>query len=790
MRTSTARAVVLGVETMSGSNEPLPNVVHTFEFAKSGLPTFKPFNFSMTEQLSMTYELMLRVTTSDASVDESKLVGEACTLTLTRAGLVRHINGVVAQASFSAISHNEHTPDGNLPTGVVTLQIVPALWALGQRSNYRIFQNVTVVDILKKVLKEGLDDYSRKATFKTTKTYQELEYCTQYGESDLAFVQRLMAREGIMSYFKQGSSVEELVLFDDADNYQKLVTMDHDKVPFETAFGDAQAVETVSLFSIDTRLTSTAASARALNWSSTTTPDDASAKGKDSLKRSRELYLGEAPVTLGALDGGGTYGKTSAAGQVKLVQESHLARKTLARGSSVVSGLSPGTTFELANALRTELNRKYLVVGTTHTGGQPEGSDGSAAFSANQGEVLYHNTFTCVPADVLFRLEPPPRRFAQATHTAIVVGDEDITTDVHGRIKVQFHWDREGKNDEHSSCWVRVAQASAGIGFGAVFIPRKGQEVVVTFLEGDPDRPLVIGSVYNGVNKPPYDLPGEKTRSVIRTQSTPDSSGYNELSFEDAKDSEELYIQAQKDMKELVKHDHTVLIKNDENLTVEKNQTEEIGVDQTLTVKGNRSRTVKKDEDVTVDGSREKTIGKDEEISVRGGRSATIGKDESLTVVGARDLSIGKNESLDVVGSRSTSVGGSDSLAIKKARDVSVGGALSTSITKDETRTVEKSRSTSIKENDSLEVTKALSVTGKEAIKLTQDKTSLTFSKNKVDLEAGDTVTIKQGGTTVTIKDGKVTIKTNDTITAEAGSSKVTISSSSVTIKGSSVGIN
>ena len=584
----------------------VPNAVQSFEFhgsdgGDSSLPSLEPFEFHLEESLSKPYKLDLRLAARDPSIDESALVGQACTLTLTRGGLVRHINGIVLDATFSGIALDTMTPEGNLPTGAVDLTVVPALELLRQRRNNRIFQKAKVPDILKEVLEEALGDYGRTVKMETTKEYDELEYCTQFDETDFDFVQRLMATEGIMSYFKQGETAEELILFDTADKYLQLVTMDHGKVPFETHFQAEHVVETVTRFRLDTRLTSTTVTARAFNWSKAETPDETSAPGEDSLSREREWYLGEAPVGLRALDGNGTYAKTSADGQTKLIRETALSRTRIASGDGDVTGLSPGVTFDLDNALRDELNRKYLVIQVSHHGVRP-GNSRKGTFAAEVGEVTYTNTFKCVASDVLYRLATPPRRFVQTMQTATVVGDEDISTDVHGRIKVQFHWARvdastakKGKSDIKSSCWVRVAQSSAGIGFGHVFIPRKGQEVVVTFLEGDPDKPLVIGSVYNAINKTPYELDAQKTRSVIRTRSTPNSDGYNEISFEDNSDKEQLYIQAQKDMKELVKNNHDVHIQNDESYSVDQNQT--------LTVGGKRTHTVKKDEAITIEGN-------------------------------------------------------------------------------------------------------------------------------------------------------------------------------------------
>jgi len=704
---------------------------------------------------------------ADPSVDESKLVGEECTLTVMRGGpgaLVRHINGVVSQATIRAVPLDPITPDGNLPRGMVELVVMPVLWTLSQRSNNRVFQNKKAPDILKEVLDEGLKPYGRKVTLKTTDSkYAELEYCTQYDETDLDFVQRLMATEGIMSYFKQSEKDEELILFDDASNYMELVTLDHAKVSFEANQKGTATAETVSRFRMGTRMTPTSATVRFFNWSAGGGPDETPESSQDPQGRDRELYCGESPVTLGALDGRwNLYKKTSAASQVKLIQQTELAQKRVARGHSVVTGMTPGMTFELDNALRDELNQEYLVVGVTHHGRRP-GDGSKSSFAGDVTEVWYSNTFSCVPKDVLFRLSRPPRRAVQTLQTAIVVGDEDVTTDPHGRIKVQFHWDRKGRNDIRSSCWIRVAQSSAGTGFGAVFIPRKGQEVVVSFLEGDPDKPLVIGSVYNGTHLTPYDLTGQqshsvgkkrdsKTRSVIRTGSTPDSGGYNEISFEDARGSEELYIQAQKDRNELVKHDHELYVANNEVLHV--------GDDSKggTTTDGNRTRSVKKDETIDIGGNRSKTVKLDETIKISGNRILDVTKTSSVTVGDTHDMMVTKKVTETYKADHTRDVTGQQSFSAKSKKE---------------------------------HIEEAYELNTDKKFHLEQGATTLTFADTKVTLEAGGAITIKRGGAKVVIDDnGNITADTSGTITLKSGASKAVLAAGEVVIKGPKTGIN
>ena len=382
----------------------------------------------------------------------------------------------------------------------------------------------------------------------------------------------------------------------------------------------------------------------------------------------------------------------------------------------------------------------------THHGKRP-GTDSKGTFAGDITEVRYSNTFYCVPKDVLLRLARPERRSVQALQTAIVVGDEDVTTDPHGRIKVQFHWDRKGKNDIRSSCWIRVAQFSAGMSYGAVFIPRRGQEVVVAFLEGDPDKPLVVGSVYNGKHLTPYDLTGKqstgagrnrhsKTRSVIRTQSTPDSDGYNEISFEDTKDSEELYIQAQKDMNELVKHDHELYVANNEVLHV--------GDDSKggTTTDGNRTRSVKNDE----------------------------------------TINIGANRTLGVTKKSTVTVG--------DTHDMTVTAKVTETYKADHTRNVTEQQSFSAKGKKE-HIQETYELTTDKKFHLEQGATRLTFAETKVTLVAGGAVTIKRGDAKVVIDDsGNIAAETSGTITLKSGASKAVLTSGEVAVKGPKIGLN
>jgi type VI secretion system secreted protein VgrG len=288
----------------------------------------------------------------------------------------------------------------------------------------------------------------------------------------------------------------------------------------------------------------------------------------------------------------GDYGKRDAGdGFAKIRMEEEEAAHTVITGESDVRAFVSGYKFTLKGYERRDQNAPYILTAVSHAG--EEGGFYSGAGS--ETEATYSNTFTAMPATVKFR--PPrltPKRLVYGTQTAVVVGPsgEEIYTDKYGRVKVQFHWDRRGTMDEKSSCWVRVSQPWAGKGWGAVWLPRIGQEVIVDFLEGDPDRPIITGRVYNAQQMPPYALPDEMTKSTFKSYSSKGGGGFNELRFEDKKGSEEVFLHAEKDLELRVKNDLHETVVNERHLTVQSNMLEQIDGDHSFAVKGDQNQKV------------------------------------------------------------------------------------------------------------------------------------------------------------------------------------------------------
>ncbi|MHA2813794.1 type VI secretion system tip protein TssI/VgrG, partial [Vibrio campbellii] len=339
--------------------------------------------------------------------------------------------------------------------------------------------------------------------------------------------------------------------------------------------------------------------------------------------------------------------------------------------ASDIMRLTAGYSFDISQHPRSNINRDYLMLTVMHTGFNPRVHEEEAS----DEPTTYHNQFVCLPRDVTFRAPKMASPVVDGPQTAVVVGPagEEIYTDEYGRIKVQFHWDRYAQSDEHSSCWLRVSQSMAAPNWGAVYLPRIGHEVIVTFLEGDPDRPLVTGAVYNGLHTPPYPLPENKTRTVFRTQSHK-AEGYNEMYFEDENDQEEVHFRAQKDMKTKVLNNRYRDIGNDEELKVGNNQENNILGDRKEVIDGHKTsitkqtfmEQVEEDVHVTYNANESEKIANNRDLYIDENRQSLIGKDDSLDV--------GQDQNTVIKASRSIDVGADDTHSVGSNLSVEVNG--------------------------------------------------------------------------------------------------------------------
>jgi type VI secretion system secreted protein VgrG len=585
---------------------------------------------ALREHLSAPYQLETSLVTDNGSAQPKLLLGKSARAQIERGSLLRQVIGIISEVS--EIEQNERGCR-------VNIVVVPAFEALGHRVDSRIFQDMTVPQILESVLKEGLEPYQREVELRVTRKYPTCEYRTQYQETDLDFCHRLMEEEGIFYWFEFEDDSEKMILADSADSHQDIETLGQGAmVRYTTYEGGVGGQEYVSAFTPRSTLHPTQVVTRHYDWTHASMPVEGDSKESDEdsddeqapdgakLSPDRPQYEHDHdPLTL--FNYQDSYGDNDNQDQVRLRREQQAVDSLLIDGISTAIGMTAQRIFELSNHPSGDLDGRYLLLSVSHT------FRGTAT----------QNGFVCMPADKPYRprrLTPKPR--IAGIQTAKVTGPagEEIHTDKHGRIKVQFHWDREGRGDDKSSCFVRVIQPWAGSGWGFTFLPRIGMEVAVTFVNGDPDHPVVIGALYNSDNVTPYQLPDEKTKSTIKTNSSLGGGGSNELRFEDMAGSEEIYTHAQKDQNEVVENDHTT--------TVHHNQTNKVDGDHTNIIDGKHMERVGKNQSLSVSGGRSVSVGGEMHVSVNGGESThkVVGKylletTEKVTVYAPEQITIG-----------------------------------------------------------------------------------------------------------------------------------------------------
>jgi type VI secretion system secreted protein VgrG len=529
--------------------------------------------------------------------------------------------------------------------------VVPWLWFLSLSSDCRIFQKLSVVEIIKKVFDEnGFPDY----TIKCVKSYPKREYCVQYRESHLDFVSRLMEEEGIFYFFEHSASKHTLIVADAPSAVKASVTP---KAKMAAAGKDNATDDVLDRVEQETSARTGKVVLADYNPATPATQLRSTASGKHK----EEVY--DYPGNFLARDEGDRYAR------IRL--EEREAMQVVVRGEGNVRGLQSGSKFDLVGHYRGDMNKAYMLLRVWHSGSVGSYHAGTGA------QATYRSRFIGIPADVPYhppRVTPKPRVFG--SQTAVVVGKsgEEIDVDPNGQVIVQFHWDRKGVKDDKSSCRVRVSSTWAGKGWGFIQIPRIGQEVIVDFLEGDPDRPIITGRVYNAEQVPPYTLPTNDTQSGVKSRSARGgaSDNFNEIRFEDKKGEEEVYIHAEKDKKEVVENDNDEEIGHDESVTVKNDQTVSVGNDQSISVSKNRSKSVGKDETITVGKNRSANIAENESLTVGKNRDQTVGKSENINVGENRSLSVAKNATISVADKRSTSIGKDDELTVGKNLTISV----------------------------------------------------------------------------------------------------------------------
>lgn len=566
------------------------------------------------ESVSTPFELTLDLLSLDANVDAKKLLKEPVTITVVLpTGGERFFHGRVRR--FVQLGRS-------LAGTSYRAEVVPALWFLSLGMDCRVFQAKSVPDIIKSVLKEaGVTDV-RDAL---TGSYSPREYCVQYRESHLDFISRLMEEEGIFYFFEHTKDKHTMVLADASSAVKPGVVT---KLRVEAAVAGSRMLvddDAIAELSVEMGVRSSG-KITLMDYNDTTAKRlEGSATGTNAANASK-LNQYDYPGGFQAVADGERLAR------VRIEEAESLTQ--VVTGATSCRAVASGQKLEVTNHYRHDVNAAYQILSAQHVAEQGTYRSGEA-----DGSFSFATQFRAIPHAVPFRpSRSTPRSIVHGTQTAVVVGPkgEEIFVDKYGRVKVQFYWDHLGKNDDKSSCWVRVSSNWAGKQWGFIQIPRIGQEVVVDFLEGDPDRPMIVGRVYNGEQMPPYDLPANMTQSGVKTRSSKGGAAadFNEIRFEDKKGSEQLFVHAQKDYVVEVEHDRMLTVDNDETIVITGKRTETVTKDETITYKeGDQSVTLEK-------GDQSLVISKGkQEITVEGDRSITVKTGNVETTVGMGNVS-------------------------------------------------------------------------------------------------------------------------------------------------------
>ena len=593
--------------------------------------------------LSALEEIELDLLSEKPDLAAEKVLGQPMGVELTRAdGSKRFFNGICMRFGIAP-------PVGRYYGYRASVR--PWLWYLTRTADCRIFQDMNVKEIVEKVFA----DHGAIANFefKLDRSYRTRVYCVQYRETDFNFVARLLEDEGIYWYFEHSAGQHKLVLVDDPSFHEPAPGCE--KLPF---YGNAGQVppgkEFVGQWSFSREVQTGRVALTSYDFEKPSVALDTNA----AHPRSHSLADYE------QFDFQGEYTLKSDGQQLADNRTEELAaRHERLAGSTNAQAFATGHVFELTRHWREDQNARYLITHTQHNIRVNGYESGNPA-----GE--YGCSFAAQPAAQVFRPQRrTPKPFVQGPQTAVVVGPagEEIFTDKYGRVKVQFHWDRYGKKNEKSSCWVRTSSPWAGKSFGFVQVPRINQEVVVDFLEGDPDQPLITGRVYNAEQMPPWELPANATQSGLLTRSSKTGvySNANALRFEDKKGEEQLWLHAEKDQLTEVEHDEDKWVGNDRRKTIDR--------DETNHIKRDRTETVDRNEKINVHGWRTEEVDLDETITIHKNRTETVDLNETIPIGINRTESVGANETVSIGANRTETVGGMQTETVSLADVQTIG---------------------------------------------------------------------------------------------------------------------
>ncbi|HOB61419.1 MAG TPA: type VI secretion system tip protein TssI/VgrG [Candidatus Competibacteraceae bacterium] len=572
-----------------------------------------------TERLGRLFEFQLELLSEKTDIKLTEVLGKNMTVRLELpVGGTRYFNGFVTRFGYKGMRGDRY--------GVYHATLSPWLWFMTRTADCRIFQNQKAPDIIKSIFTEsGFTDFKDQLSG----SYREWEYCVQYRETDFDFVSRLMEQEGIYYYFTHDNGKHTLVLADGYGSHGKFAK--YEEIPyFPPDAHDHRKRDHLSKLDIQV---SHQPGAYALNDFDFKAP-------RKNLRTLSSMPKSYALADFEIYDYPGEYSETgdgNSYARVRLEELQAQHEVLLAEGDA--AGLAAGYLFKLVDCPRDDQNREYLIVSAVHKL-QSDAYETENDVNRVEESKLYRGQIEAIESKQPYRTpRTTPKPVVKGPQTAIVVGPqgEEIYTDQYGRVKCQFHWDRHGKADENSSCWIRVAQGWAGKKWGILYLPRIGHEVIVDFLEGDPDQPIVTGRVYNDVNMPPYTLPDKKTVSTLKSLSSKGGDGFNEFRFDDEKGKEQIFLHAERNQDIRVENDALEWIGSERHLIVKKKQFEQVEGQKHLIVKAGDGG----------NGDQFEQVAGEKHMEVKQDCNQKIGGNLSLKVDQNQQEKVGQNHALD-----------------------------------------------------------------------------------------------------------------------------------------------
>ncbi|ALB65072.1 type VI secretion system Vgr family protein [Cronobacter dublinensis] len=672
------------------------------------------------ESLSEPFMFTLTLLGTDARAERSALLGQPVTVTIPTQALMtpRYLNGKVTRVAVTAVEMS------GTRYAAYELTVEPDLWPMQRDRNLRIFQGQTVPQIVKTLLGESRVNVEERLSG----SYRVWEYCVQYQESSLDFMSRLLELEGITYHFRHEQDRHTLILTDAPGQYEPFPG--YETIPYHvTPSGGTTDEEGISQWALEDSVTPGIYSL-----------DDYDFRKPNAwLFQARQNPKSPQPGSIDVYDWPGRFVEHGHGEfYARIRQERWQVEHRQTQGSGTALGIAPGHTFVLRNAPFFGDNGEYLTTVAHYHFEENRYASGA------DSNTIHETRFEVIPADVPYRPSqktPWPRTYGPQTAKVVGPQGESIWTDKYGRVKVKFHWDRLSKGDDTSSGWVRVSSAWAGQGFGGVQIPRVGDEVVVDFINGDPDRPLITGRVYNEASMPPWALPAAATQMGFLSRSkdgSPDNA--NALRFEDKAGAEQVWLHAERNM--------DTEVENDETHSVGSNRTKTIGANETTTVKKNRTETVVENETITVHQNRTETVDGNETITVHSNRTETVDQNETVR--------IGQNQSVTVNGAQTLRVDKTKTETIALASMLNVGLAQNTNIGAAYVLNVGAGWMTNVGAMQMHNVALKYSVNSGKDLSLSAGTTADFSAEEKITLVCGESMIVLEQNGTITLSANKI----------------------------------